>query len=266
MSPIIGVLVGLALCAGTAFALRGGFRTPRGHTTIVGMDPQGLTLGALAVIAAGWFWGWEFGISIVLLVALHEFGHVAAYRICGHDDARFRLIPLLGGVAISDTVPVSQEKQFFISLMGPAICIGPVVLAWFGAITIGYNQPLVADFLFAFALLGGALNFFNLLPFWPLDGGRMIHILAWIYWKGGARYITIGMSAIFAAWALYSQAWILFLFAILGAQSLAQGENITRMQRPMSKRRGLWALAAYLTVAATHLWVGYYFVVGMILR
>jgi hypothetical protein len=59
---------------------------------------------------------------------------------------------------------------------------------------------------------------------------------------------------------------ILFLFALMGAQSLTYGETLTRIQRPMSKRRGLWAIAAYGAVTAAHFWVGYYFVVGMFLR
>jgi Zn-dependent protease len=267
VSPTLALLAALALCAGTIYTLRGGFRDPHGHFTIAGLDPQSTTLALIAVAAAAIFWGPYFGISLVFLVALHEFGHVAAYRICGHSDARFRLIPLLGGVAISNTAPVSQEKQFFISIMGPAICVGPVILAYVLAFLPSDGIPLpVREFLWSFATLGGALNFFNLLPFWPLDGGRMTHILAWIYWKGAARVITIAMSALFAAWALFSGHMILFLFALMGAQSLTYGETLTRIQRPMSKRRGLWAIAAYGAVTAAHLWVGYYFVVGMFLR
>jgi Zn-dependent protease len=152
--------------------------------------------------------------------------------------------------------------------MGPAICVGPVILAYLiAALPYDYALPMpVRQFLWSFATLGGALNFFNLLPFWPLDGGRMTHVLAWIYWKGAARVITIMMSGLFVAWALWSGHLILFLFALLGAQSLTHGETLTRIQRPMSKRRGLLASAAYLCVTVIHFWVGYYFVMGMLLR
>jgi Zn-dependent protease len=263
---LLYILVALGLCAATIYALKDGLRAPRGSLTIVGLDPQGLTLSALALIAASWLWGFEYGMSFVLIVAIHEFGHVAAYRICGHSDARFRLIPLLCGVAISDTPPASQEKQFFISLMGPGICVAPVILAHMIGYATRNSAPVVSDFCWAFGSLGGALNFFNLLPFWPLDGGRITHVLAHVFWKGAARNITIGMSAVFAAYAVYAQSLLLFVFALMGAQSLMYGETLTRMQRPLSKRRGLLCLAAYVAVAAAHAVSGFSFILYMVIR
>jgi Zn-dependent protease len=262
---LLTVLAAILIFAGTIYALRGGLRAPQGLTgTIVGFDSQSLALGVLAVAAAAYFWGPYFGLSLVFAVAVHEFGHVAAYRVCGHKDARFRLIPLLGGVAISNSAPASQEKDFFITLMGPAICIAPVILATVASYPVYRLSPQLGEFLWVFGSFTAAFNFFNLLPFWPLDGGRMVHTLSWIYWKGGARYIAIGMSALFAAFAFWNQSVVMFLFAMMGAQSLVHAETINRIQRPMSKRRGLWAMAAYLAVAAVHFYAGLPFLVGFI--
>jgi len=93
------VLGGLALCAGLAFALRGGLRSYR-RTRVIGLDPGGLVMSGIAVAVAMYLFGPLFGLALTLVVVLHEFGHVAAFRAIGHADARFRLIPLLGGVAI----------------------------------------------------------------------------------------------------------------------------------------------------------------------
>ena len=59
---------------------------------------------------------------------------------------------------------------------------------------------------------------------------------------------------------------ILFIFALMGAQSLMQGETLTRMQRPMSKRRALLFFAAYLAVAAAHFMAGFSFISYMVIR
>ncbi|MEO8531349.1 MAG: M50 family metallopeptidase, partial [Deltaproteobacteria bacterium] len=260
------ILIALGLCAVTLYALKDGLRDPRHNLTIIGFDQQSIVMAVIAVGAAAWFWGPNFGLALVLSVAVHEFGHVAAYRICGHSDARFRLIPLMGGVAISSSAPASQEKQFFISLMGPGICVAPVVLSLMLVPAVYPTSPMIGEFLWAFGSLGDALNFFNLLPLWPLDGGRMTHILAWVFWKGGARNITIAMSALLAAYAVYARSVIMFFFALMGAQSLAQGETLTRIQRPMSKPRALLFFAAYLAVAATHFMAGLSFITYMVIR
>jgi Zn-dependent protease len=193
---------------------------------------------------------------------VHEFGHVAAYRVCGHADARFRLIPLLGGVAISDQVPASHEKDFFITLMGPGICIAPMVLALaLVDVAAGYSAD-AADFLWIFATVTGALNFFNLLPFWPLDGGRCLAVLCNTFWPGGARQVTLAMSGALIALGIYSQNFILVAFALMGAQSLFAAEQIARFQRPMGKRRGALAAAAYVATVAVFGKVGWPLMTG----
>ena len=176
---MIGLFVALGLSLGTWTILRGGFAVAgmRGFQ-VVGFDPNAVGMGAVAIAVAIYFYGWAFGIALILAVALHEFGHVVAYRVCGHADARFRLIPILGGVAISNQLPASQDRAFFIALMGPAICLAPMTLAFALSDLIYPSAPVLSNFLYAFAMVLGSFNFFNLLPFWPLDGGRMVQILA----------------------------------------------------------------------------------------
>ena len=186
------------------YTLRGGLVSNRG-LTVVGMDMQGLGMGVLAFVAAAWYFGPLYGVAIVLSVMIHEFGHVAAYRIAGHDDARFRLIPLMGGVAISDRAPETQAHDFFITLMGPGICLAPMALAYALSDAIHPYSADASEFLWVFAIVTGALNFFNLLPFWPLDGGRCLRILTDTYVPGATNFVTLAMSAALAAAAVAMQ-------------------------------------------------------------
>ncbi len=252
-------IAGLIFTALTLYALRGGL-VGRTHLTIVGFDIESLALGGLAVIFAAWFFGPLYGLALVLCVMIHEFGHVAAYRVAGHADARFRLIPLMGGVAISDSMPVSQMKDFFITLLGPGICIAPMVLA-FGLSELLYDvQPLASQFLFTFASVTAAINFLNLLPFWPLDGGRCVRILAFAIHPSLAHVITIAMSAGLAAAAVYLQSLILFAFAVMGAQSVMHADTLSRIQYKMTLGQTITAALAYLFTAGAHLAGGWWLI------
>ncbi|EPX81689.1 metalloprotease [Litoreibacter arenae] len=250
------LLAACILCFLMLYTLRGGLVSDRG-LTVVGMDVQGLGLGALAFVAAAWYFGPLYGVAIVFSVMIHEFGHVAAFRIAGHHDARFRLIPLMGGVAISDTEPETQAHDFFITLMGPGICLAPMALAYALSDVVAPYSPQAAEFLWVFAIVTGALNFFNLLPFWPLDGGRCLRILTDTFVPGATNFITMAMSAAFAALAVAMQSLALLFFAIMGAQSLFSWSGAWVQRKRMTKGQGVLALAAYLFTAGAHFWGGF---------
>ena len=238
-----------ALTGLTLHALRGGLR----GATVTGFDPQSLGLGALAVLAAGWIWGPLFGAALIVAVVVHEFGHVAAHRVMGHADARFRLVPLMGGVTISDRLPATQAQDFFIVLLGPGISVAPMGLAYaLSALTWDLSEG-VSDFLYVLGIVMAVLNLFNLMPFWPLDGGRLLRILAYRLHPELARQLTFAMSAALGVWGLLSMSTLLVIFALLGATSAIQADGLARAQRAMEWRQWGWALTAYLACFAAHL-------------
>lgn len=243
---MIPLLAALALMSATWRVLRGGFAVAGGRgLKIVGYDPTALGLGALAIIVAVWYFGWVYGLALILSVVIHEYGHVAAYRVCGHDDARFRLIPILGGVAISNRLPATQENAFFIALMGPAICLAPMTLCFALSEVLATTAFAAAQVLFILGLVLGAFNFFNLLPFWPLDGGRMVQILAQTFLPGATRQVSIAMIVIGAALAFLTHSYIILFFILISWGGLMQSEQLLTVQRPMTRPRALLALAAY---------------------
>jgi Zn-dependent protease len=254
---MIFILIALALCAVTLYTLRGGLVGRGRFVTIAGFDMQSLGLGIFSIFVAGYFFGPFYGAAIILAVMIHEFGHVAAYRVCGHSDARFRLIPMFGGVAISNQHPASQEKDFFITLLGPGICIAPMVLAYVASDYLVLDYPYVVQFLWTFAMVMGALNFFNLLPFWPLDGGRCLSILCNTFAPGALQNVTYAMTGLAIAFAIATQAWFLLAFLIFSLQSLQSSLQLARIQRPMGRTRGLLALTTYAATMASFGFVGW---------
>jgi len=262
---MIELIAALCLTLGTWGVLRGGFVLPGARgAQVVGFDPNALGLGALAIAVAVYYYGWAFGLALVLAVVVHEFGHVAAYRVCGHSDAKFRLIPILGGVAISGRIPVSQDRAFFIALMGPAICLAPMAMAFALSEILFQTAPMVAGFLYSFGFVLGFFNFFNLLPFWPLDGGRIVQILVQTYLPWATRQVSIAMTLGGALLAFMNQSYILLFFILISWGGLMQSERILQIQRPMTRGLGLIALAAYGFTTAAFYYGGGFIIFGML--
>jgi len=241
----------LLLLTATLYALRGGFVTPQGMR-FAGVDGHGMGLGAVTIVIAGWYFGPLYGLALVLSVVIHELGHVAAFRATGHADARFRLVPIVGGKAISDDPPASEAEEFFISLAGPALSLAPMVIAFsLSEVVLPLSYP-VSKFLWIFAATTAALNFLNLLPLWPLDGGRCVRAVTHTFDPRVASGLTMAMSAAFAAAALMLGSVLLLMVALLGALTIRAAESASRDRERMTAPEAALAFGAYLFTAAAH--------------
>lgn len=226
--------------------LEGGFAPNKGENAQTNITPKSILL-AVASFGAGIFLlGPLGGIAIVLGIAIHEFGHVAAFRAIGHNDARFRLIPFLGGVAISNKLPKNQLSEFYIAIMGPAIMLVPLVITGVYINTIGSRGTLIGDFAALMFVITGAINFFNLLPLWPLDGGRIVRAITFGLSPQLSQVLTLAMSAGLVLWALYAQQPLIFIVSILGFSAARHAGAQSKKQPAMTAGQALNAAAAYL--------------------
>lgn len=249
---MLPLLFSLSLCAGTVLILRGSFSGHRG-LEVIGLDTQAMGMGLLAIVAAGVFWGPLYGAALILAVMLHEFGHVAAYRVCGHSDARFRLVPLLGGLAISSSLPASHDKDFFISLMGPAIGLAPMTLSFVLSNALYDQTPQLGDFLWTLGKVIAILNFFNLLPFWPLDGSKCLLLVFHTFFPSQTQNLSYVMSGAALAAGLYLQSIFLILFVLISVRGLLRSGTFLKIQHEMSKGRAVLCFACYIATLAAFL-------------
>ena len=164
-------------------------------------------LSALAFAGLGGVvWGWESAAALLAVVAFHELGHFVAMRRFGYRHVRMVLIPLLGGVATGVESDPSGTRRAVVSLAGPlpGIVLGWIVLAYYvrplfeGSISPGNRALLTA----ALALLG--LNYLNLLPIPPLDGGRVLEAMIPRNWLAVEMIVTAlaALSGLVLAWVL----------------------------------------------------------------
>jgi Zn-dependent protease len=121
---------------------------------------------------------------IVLLfacVVLHEFGHIAAARRYGIGTPEVTLLPI-GGVASLQRLPSDPRQELVVALAGPAVnlVIGLVLIAVVGSVRpdelAQIDNPNLS-LIGRLAIANIFLAVFNLIPAFPMDGGRVLHAL-----------------------------------------------------------------------------------------
>jgi Zn-dependent protease len=149
------------------------------------------TSGSMLVSVAAYalIWGWKFAIGFVLLLFVHEMGHVLQLRREGVPAGAPLFIPFLGAIVGMKKLPDDAAAEARVGLAGPVLgSIGSLVPL---AIWKATGDP----FWEALAFVGFFLNLFNLLPVLPLDGGRaMAALTPWMWIVGYAALIAVTIA------------------------------------------------------------------------
>jgi Zn-dependent protease len=133
----------------------------------------------VSVAAYSLFWGWRFAVGFVVLLFVHEMGHVLQLRREGIKASAPMFIPFLGAVITAKSLGENALAEARVGLAGPILgSLGAAAVAVAGALT-------GSSLLLALAYVGFLLNLFNLLPVVPLDGGRAMAAMApWMWFLG----------------------------------------------------------------------------------
>ena len=147
-----------------------------------------LTTSASMLVSVGayaLFWGWKFALGFVLLLLVHELGHVIQLRREGIKASAPMFIPFLGALVAMKELPKDAGAEARVGLAGP-------VLGSVGALVpLGLYALSGGEFWAALAFTGFLLNLFNLLQVLPLDGGRAMAALSpWMWLVGYAMLIA----------------------------------------------------------------------------
>ncbi len=129
--------------------------------------------------------------AVVLLgsVVLHELGHALMARRYGIRTEDITLY-LIGGVARLERMPRSAGPELLVALAGPAVNLG-IVAALMAVLALPISLP--ARFLWNVLAVNAGLALFNLLPIFPMDGGRVLRALL-AGWLGRVRATEIAAT------------------------------------------------------------------------
>ena len=122
------------------------------------------------------------GVFIFGSMLLHELAHAIVARRLGLAPRRVTLFVAVGGAATLERETTRPAQELIVAASGP---LGSLVLAaLFGGVAVGLEQvpgtpPVILDFFVLVAAMNGILGLLNLVPAFPLDGGRILRALLW---------------------------------------------------------------------------------------
>ncbi len=136
-----------------------------------------------------------FFCAIFGCVLLHEFGHALAARQCGIRTKDITLLPI-GGVARLERMPDRPGQELFVALAGPAVnvVLALGLLLWLALVRgfrgDGLSEAFEDSIAVRLLLVNGMLVVFNLIPAFPMDGGRVLRALL-SFWLDRVRATRI---------------------------------------------------------------------------
>jgi Zn-dependent protease len=185
--------------------------------------------------SAYWWMGLAAVLGLAVSIVLHELAHSVVARRHGLPIRSITLFAL-GGVAEMGAEPPSARVELLMAIAGPIASVVLAVIFYFGsgaAESIGAPEAFVAVLSYL-ALVNGVLAAFNLVPAFPLDGGRVLRAALWSRWGDLQRATQV--AARFGTFAAY-------VLIALGVLNAFDGNLVS----------GLWwvVLGLFLKSAAT---------------
>ncbi|MGH7707350.1 MAG: site-2 protease family protein [Vulcanimicrobiaceae bacterium] len=218
----------------------------------------GLVTWSVATTVLPYSRGLSFAVAAIYAIllfgslVLHELAHALVARTFGVRTRSITLF-LFGGVATLECEPPTPRAEVLVAAAGP---VASAVLAGFcalGAVVLGPLSAVAAgrvagDLLILLAWGNAAIAVFNLIPAFPMDGGRILHALLWRVRKSRAHATAIaslcglGLGMVFAIGSLITLAatrewqfgWYLVLSSFLIRttwQGYTDARAITRIER-----------------------------------
>ncbi|MDR6227006.1 site-2 protease family protein [Desmospora profundinema] len=149
---------------------------------------------------------WTFSLGLVVMIFIHEMGHVWAAKRKRLPVSAPAFIPFVGALITLKKQPQDAATEAYVALGGPVVgTIGAfacyLLYLWSGL-----------DVLLPISLIGFILNLFNLLPIHPLDGGRIVTAISRWFWAAG---LAAGLFLILYTFnILLVLIWLLFAYQL----------------------------------------------------
>jgi Zn-dependent protease/predicted transcriptional regulator len=193
-----------------------------------------------------WIMGTVAAVLFFISILLHELAHSIVAIKHGVQVTSIRLL-IFGGLAQASSEPKNGRQEFLIALAGPAVsmAVGFFFLGIYSYFMVIGKVTPVAEIAFWLASANIILAIFNLIPGFPLDGGRILRAFLWDHWNDMARatkavsqlgngfavfLIILGFLQFLLTQNLISGLWILFigLFMKQSAVGSYQGVMLKR--------------------------------------
>jgi len=190
-----------------------------------------------------------FVLLIFACVVAHEFGHILTARKFGVKTPEVTLLPI-GGVANMERIPEDPWQELLVAIAGPMVNVVIAgLLIMVGGVAVGELQSIdleKATLLQRLALINISLVVFNLIPAFPMDGGRVLRALLAMR-LGPQRATDIAaklgqcFAFLFVAVGLFLSPMLIFvgLFIYIAAVSELQANMLRRFAEGLTVGEGM---------------------------
>ena len=161
-----------------------------------------ISLVVLLVLFVMDFGSFSFGLAcacvLALSITLHELGHALTARAFGYQTRDITL-SLLGGCASLISMPRKASQEFLTALAGPLVSFALAGAGWAALEFLPIENIWLAGVLWYTKWMNFILGSFNLLPGFPMDGGRIFRSVARIFTtRVKATYVAMIVGRVFA--------------------------------------------------------------------
>lgn len=161
-----------------------------------------VSFGAYALFFGPWF-----AAGLVVMILVHEMGHVVEIRRQGMPASAPLFIPFFGAAIFQRAHPTDALKQAQIGIAGPLAGSVGATVAWVFSMSLQGTQ--LGQILLVWAYVGFFINLFNLIPVGMLDGG-------WILAVVSKWFQVVGLAALVVAVVAFGLNPIVLIFVLLG--------------------------------------------------
>ena len=200
----------------------------------------------LFLAAVAWFVDWTFSCVIFFVVLLHEAGHLTAMRSFGYSNTSVLFLPGLGALTAGEKRNASPFQRLIVYLAGPmpGILLSMILIyivkeysglpSSHGNVTAYLFQSNWLVFFVVFSLF---INYVNLLPVFPLDGGHVVGMLAFSRFPRVRFIFGLAGCLIFLLAAFLLRDKVSLAFALLLVLGIPAQWNLTRVRLAMGKHK-----------------------------
>ena len=133
----------------------------------------------LFMAVGGIVFGLQFALILLVVIAIHEAGHYLAMRVFGYRNVQMLALPLVGGVTVGHEAHPRATHRAWMSLMGP---LPGIVIGW--ALLVAALAARDEGWMLHAAWVFLAINYLNVVPVPPLDGGHIVQAMLPARWYG----------------------------------------------------------------------------------
>jgi stage IV sporulation protein FB len=190
-----------------------------------------ISLGLFIALDYWMFQSWQAVLILVSVIVIHEAGHFIAMKIFGYKGVNMTFVPFVGAYVSGTAVNLSKKNKLYVILAGP---VPGIVI---GCIIFYLHQTTYEHIYFQVALPFLALNVFNLLPIFPLDGGQFFQTL---FFHGSKiiqlLFLYLSLAALIWLFVKLHNAWPLLLIAALLLVRISMLRFINKVRRKLDEQ------------------------------